>query len=82
MSAAAEATLQIPGAERAIVGMIRRCGQPAVLVYSRPELVRHFMRDGMTREEAEEWIDVNVIGAWVGAGTPAVLEAYDPEALG
>ena len=27
-------------------------------------------RDGMTREEAIEWMEFNVVGAWVGETTP------------
>ena len=30
-------------------------------------------RDGMTEEDAEEFMDFNVTGAWVGKGTPAFL---------
>jgi hypothetical protein len=30
-------------------------------------------RDGMTEEDAEEFMDFNVTGAWVGKGTPVFL---------
>ena len=30
-------------------------------------------RDGMTEEEAEEFMEFNVTGAWVGKGTPVFL---------
>ena len=35
------------------------------------EILRY--RDGMTEEEAEEFMEFNVNGAWVGKGTPVFL---------
>jgi hypothetical protein len=44
------------------------------------------MDDGMTEEEAHEWVSFNIEGAWVGKGTPAVMYRGDAdearEALG
>jgi len=43
-------------------------------VYDHGRCVRILMeRDGMTEEEAEEFMDFNVTGAWVGKGTPVFL---------
>lgn len=44
-----------------------------VLVYSHELLMDHFMKSGMTDEEAVEWISFNMEGAWVGDNTPFVL---------
>ena len=30
-------------------------------------------REGWTYEEAVEWMDFNVVGAWMGEGTPMFL---------
>jgi hypothetical protein len=30
-------------------------------------------RDGMTRDEADEYIEFNCIGAWVGEHTPIIV---------
>ena len=30
-------------------------------------------RDSMTHEEAEEYLDFNVIGAWIGDTTPIIV---------
>jgi len=43
------------------------------LVYDREAVINHFVGEGMSDEEAEEYFDVNVRGAWVGDGTPAFL---------
>jgi hypothetical protein len=42
-------------------------------VYDYELLVLAFEKQGMTDDEAREWISVNIEGAWVGEGTPAVL---------
>ena len=34
-------------------------------------------KDGMEEEEAIEWIEFNIIGAWVGAGTPIIVWDFD-----
>jgi len=68
-----DSTLLITGADSAIVGWISRCGDVPIVIYDRAKLCKHFVRDGMTEDEAEEWIVVNIEGAWVGKGTPGVL---------
>jgi len=40
-------------------------------VYDRAKCIRILMKDGMNRDEAEEYFDFNVTGAWMGEGTPA-----------
>lgn len=62
---------------RALVGVGRRFGQPLLAVYDRARLVECFIGVGMTYEDAEEWVCVNIEGAWVGESTPLVLKAID-----
>lgn len=46
-----------------------------VFVYDNSKAVKLLMtRDGMTPEEAQEFIYFNVVGAWIGPGTPAFLQ--------
>lgn len=66
-------TLTIDGCDEAVLGFFERCGQPPVVVYDYGKLRDVFTAQGMTEEEAEEWIDFNIVGAWLGAGTPAVM---------
>lgn len=62
------------GFEDAMVGLARRCGQPTLAVYDYTLGVRVLMkRDGMSYEEAVEWMEFNVVGAWMGANTPVWL---------
>jgi len=59
--------------DAAIIGVGVRCGQPDIAVYDYAKLVQVFIDDGMTEEEAEEWIDYNINGQWIGEATPIVV---------
>ncbi len=59
------------GLEDAIIGVGSRMNMPDVLIYSYNKCVKIFMeKEGWTHEEAIEWMDFNVVGAWVGDTTP------------
>jgi hypothetical protein len=47
-------------------------------VYDGDKMVEHFMEQGMTEEEAHEWIDFNVEGAYVGESTPIIYWEWFP----
>lgn len=59
--------------DEAIVGTGYRCGQKTLFVYDHEALVTVFIKQGMDQEEAIEWVDYNIVGAWVGEGTPIIL---------
>jgi len=65
--------MEPPGMDVAILGLVERCGAEPVLCYSYKKLVEYFESEGMTNEEAREWVDHNVLGAYVGEGTPMIL---------
>ena len=67
----------IEGANSALMGVGQRCGQPNIAIYSYDALVAHYMADGMSEGEAIEWVEVNIIGAWMGEATPIVLVESD-----
>ena len=69
------------GHDNAIIGVISRCGQDPFVVYEYRTVIKNFMKDGMTAEEAEEWVSYNWTGAWVGTATPAILEPCRPSCL-
>jgi len=67
-----EDALLADGLEDALIGIVERFGQPPLALYDREKCIQIFMdRDGMTWQDAEEFFQLNVIGAWVGNGTPA-----------
>ena len=69
-----ENILTVDGYDEAIVGVMERFGQPPIAVYDRDKIIRIMMeRDGMTDEEAIEFFEFNIIGAYVGEYTPGFL---------
>ena len=68
--------------DEAIVGIATKrdsYSQPLV-VYDRDKLVENFMKkDGMTFDEAEEWVSFNIEGAYIGETTPLILERIENE---
>lgn len=65
------------GFEAAFAGLVRVFGHSAVACYDTRKMVEILMfRDGMTYEEAEEFLEYNVYGAYVGDLTPAFLTRY------
>ena len=66
-----ERLMKADGLEDAIIGVGSRINMPDVLIYSYNKCIDIFMdRDGMTHEEAIEWMSYNVTGAWLGETTP------------
>jgi len=61
------------GCDDAIVGLGHRCGCDTVVVYDYDKLVDVFIQQGMDEEESIEWIDYNILGAWVGDDTSIIL---------
>lgn len=59
------------GFEDALIGWVQRFNA-TVPLYDRERCIEILVqRDGMDYEAAEEFFDFNVVGAWVGDGTPA-----------
>ena len=72
-----EGVLLADGLEDAFIGV--SCGfGPSKAIYDWDKCVDVFMnRDKMTYEEAVEWIDYNVTGAYFGEQTPEFIFLYD-----
>ena len=66
------------GHDNAIVGIANRHNATFVL-YDKAKVIRNLMADSMTYEEAKEFFEYNVIGAWEGETTPAFLEGVEEE---
>lgn len=63
-----------PELDAALIGMT--APQPTrtpVAVYDYDKLIEAYVSMGMTSEEAEEWIEFNTLGAWLGERTPIVI---------
>ena len=62
------------GFDDAILGMCVQFGSEPVVAYDFNKCVEIIMeRDGMEREEAIDFINFNVVGAYVGLNTPVFI---------
>ena len=64
--------------EPAILGIAHRFGMQPIVAYDYRKVIEIFAED-MSHEEAQEYFDFNVIGAWVGDGTPIFIEVIEDE---
>ena len=62
--------------EPAILGIAHRFGMQPVVTYDYRKVIDIFAED-MSHEEAKEYFDFNVIGAWLGEGTPIFIEVFE-----
>lgn len=58
------------GLDEALIGIADRAGAPPVALYSYDLCVEIFVRGGMSYEDALEWMEHNVVCAFLGAHTP------------
>tara|TARA_B100000475_G_C14991027_1_gene312280 strand:+ start:702 stop:941 length:240 start_codon:yes stop_codon:yes gene_type:complete len=66
--------LKWDGFDNAIIGVGERNNTDSMIVYDYEKMVKVLVtRDDMSYEEAEEYIDYNVIGAWIGDTTPIIV---------
>ena len=69
--------LKADGLEEALIGTGRQFTQE-LMVYSVEKVLEILMtRDGMSYEDAREFYEFNIVGAYVGAGTPVFVEDED-----
>jgi hypothetical protein len=60
------------GFDEALIGIGERCGLGPVAIYDHEAMVEILMED-MTVDDAHEYLQYNVIGAYVGEYTPIVV---------
>jgi hypothetical protein len=62
------------GFDEAIIGMAERINLSHVVAYDVDKMLEIMVeRDGMTYEEAIEYFDYNILGAWMGEYTPVYI---------
>mgnify|MGYP006919672697 CR=1 FL=1 len=72
----AEGAVVFPGCESALIGYASRINLEPIAVYSYNLLVEAHVAQGMTDEEAMEYVEYNIVGLWAGERTPVIL--YTP----
>lgn len=65
--------LIVDGYDDCIVGVAERCGQQPLLVYDE-DLMIQVLQEDMSYEDAVDFFNFNIAGAWMGDGTPLFLK--------
>ena len=82
-----ETALLADGFDDAVIGICQRFGQVPLVAYDREKcieiLMHQFKEDteidqSQLYEEAVEYFEYNVIGAWMGEDTPVFITRYEP----
>ena len=67
--------LTADGFDDAIIGYSVSTIRPHIVIYDVDKCIQILMdRDGMTRDEAEEYLSFNTLCAWVGESTPMYVK--------
>lgn len=73
-----ENVLLMDGFDEALIGFSQRINEPVLAVYSWKKMIEICIsRDGMTEDDADEYVSYNCIGAWVGERTPIIVMPLD-----
>lgn len=63
--------------EDALIGIGESYGKSPVAIYDIDKIIKIYMeRDGMSEEEAREFFDYNVLGAYAGEHMPIFVTLY------
>ena len=72
--------LLVDGLNEAVIGFGHQFTSAPVAIYDYDKCIEIFMRDiGWDHEEAMEWMQFNVIGAYMGTGTPIFMTKFEEE---
>ena len=72
-----EEALLADGFDEAILGISQRVGMEDVVAYDRDKCISVLMdRDGMSWEDAVEYFEFNVLGAYMGENTPVFISMF------
>lgn len=63
--------------DECIIGVVRQNNGDYVVGYSYNMIVEQLMSDGLSREDAEDHIGYNIIGGYLGPGTPVMVYDVD-----
>lgn len=76
--------LIIDGFDEAIVGVCLTWHGDMLVeraVYNGNTLKNLMVKEGMTEEEAQEYIDINIVGSYMGDSSPVVMWPMTPEEI-
>lgn len=65
--------------DAAIVGLsVHAPGRAPLVVYSFDRMIAILVERGLELEEAREYLDHNIAGAWIGDQTPIIVREVEP----
>lgn len=67
------------GYDHALVGVAERFGMNPVAAYDYDKIIQTLVDGGCSHEEAVEFFDFNIIGAWMGENTPVFIRLLSAE---
>ena len=62
------------GYDDCIVGIVTQFGRDPIVCYDYNKVLANLMTQGMSEDEALEFFEFNILGAWVGEATPCFLD--------
>ncbi len=65
------------GFEGALVGWGHQASKTPVAIYNYDKCVEILVKEGSSEEDAIEWMEYNVVSAWVGEHTPIFMRQFD-----
>jgi hypothetical protein len=80
-----EDALKFDGLDDAIIGVTNRTDRPGIvdlLVYDYEKIVQIISDDQeLSRADAIDFVEFNIVGAWMGPGTPVVIHTNSAGAI-
>jgi len=76
-----EEALTADGFDEAILGVARRACKNDVVAYDVDLCIQELMKEGLSCEDAVDHFEYNVVGGWVGEGTPIFVQRMDKDEL-
>ncbi len=76
-----EEALVIDGYDDCIIGIVQLFNKRIVL-YDQMKVIAKLVAGGLDEAEAVEWYEFNIIGAYMGEGTPGFATLFEPNIHG
>jgi hypothetical protein len=73
-----QSVLLADGFDDALIGFSEQIGRPVLAVYAWNKMIDILVeRDGMDLDDALDFLEFNVVSAWMGEGTPIIVKPLD-----
>lgn len=64
----------MPGYDDCIMGVALQFGKPTCIAYDKDKVIQRLIqKEGMSHEDAYDWFEYNMLGSYVGEGTPVFI---------